>query len=134
MDTATLSHTSSATIVNRAGIVSPADLSAATGADRTTIPAENDIFCSRIPTARKANLLPAEQALLPQQSIMQRTLNAIPLVRWFGGSMIGNEVPRNEAGDFDWNRASLYWKLVWWLDATFGLFKGDVCSSIDKED
>ncbi|KAI9167553.1 Nucleoporin NUP53 [Paramyrothecium foliicola] len=133
MDTGTLSHPSSATI-SRAGIISPSEPSAISGQDYTVIPPEREMYCSRIPTARKANLLPAEQALLPQQSVMQRTLNAIPLVRWFGSSMIGNEVPRNDAGDFDWNRASLYWKLVWWLDATFGLFKGDVCSSVDKED
>ncbi|KAH7316721.1 hypothetical protein B0I35DRAFT_512611 [Stachybotrys elegans] len=94
---------------------------------------EDDIFCRRIPTAKRARLLPAEQALLPQQSIVQRFINAIPFVKWFGGSMIGNEVPRNEAGEFDWNKASLYWKMVWWLDATFGLFKGDVCS-VDKDD
>lgn len=47
--------------------------------------------------------------------------------------MIGNEVPRTQTGDFDWNRASLYWKVMWWLDATFGLFKGDVYT-VDKED
>jgi hypothetical protein len=135
MNTATLSHASSATIINRLDITSPTDTAATTtSAERITIAPENDIFCSRIPTARKAQLLPAEQALLPQQSLVQRTLNAIPLVRWFGGSMIGNEVPRNDAGDFDWHRASLYWKLVWWLDATFGLFSGDVCSGVDKED
>jgi hypothetical protein len=94
---------------------------------------EDEIFCRRIPTARKAKILPAEQALRPQQSFVQRFVAAIPLLSWFGGSIIGSEVPRTETGEFDWNRASLYWKVVWWLDATFGLFKGDV-SSIDKDD
>ena len=96
---------------------------------------QNDsVFCRRIPTARKATFLPADQALLPQQSVSQRFLNAIPFLKWFGGgSIIGNEIPRTETGDFDWNRASLYWKVMWWLDATFGLFKGDVCS-IDKDE
>ena len=97
------------------------------------IPEVDSVFCRRIPTAKKAKLLPAEQALLPQQSVMQRLLNAIPLVKWFGGSMIGNEVPRTETGEFDWNKASLYWKVIWWLDATFGLFSGDV-SVVDKDD
>ncbi|KOS20788.1 hypothetical protein ESCO_004128 [Escovopsis weberi] len=93
----------------------------------------DSLFCRRIPTARKARLLPAEQALLPQQSVVQRVFNAVPIVKWFSGSMIGNEVPRTETGDFDWGRASLYWKIIWWFDATFGLFRGDVYSA-DKDD
>lgn len=94
---------------------------------------QDTVFCRRIPTARKARLLPADQALLPQPSFMQRFLSAIPFLSWFSGNIIGNEVPRMESGEFDWYRASLYWKIMWWLDATFGLFKGDVYS-IDKED
>lgn len=94
---------------------------------------EDDVFCRRIPTARRARLLPAEQALRPQQSVTQRLVSAIPFLSWFGGSIIGNEVPRTQTGEFDWNRASLYWKVIWWLDATFGLFKGDI-SSVDKDD
>ncbi|RCI12265.1 hypothetical protein L249_0743 [Ophiocordyceps polyrhachis-furcata BCC 54312] len=95
--------------------------------------ADNDMFCRRIPSARRAHLLPAEQALLPQPSAVQRFVSSVPFVRWFSGSMIGNEVPRTEAGDFDWARASLYWKCIWWLDSTFGLFGGDV-SSVDKDE
>ncbi|KAK6224278.1 hypothetical protein QIS74_02605 [Colletotrichum tabaci] len=95
--------------------------------------AEDSMFCRRIPTARKARLLPAEQALLPQQSYTQRVVNMVPFLKWFSGSMIGNEVPRTDNGDFDWNRASLYWKIIWWLDATFGLFGGEILSA-DKDD
>ncbi|GKT42550.1 nucleoporin NUP53 [Colletotrichum spaethianum] len=95
--------------------------------------AEDSLFCRRIPTARKARLLPAEQALLPQQSYTQRLVNMVPFLKWFSGSMIGNEVPRTDNGDFDWNRASLYWKIIWWLDATFGLFGGEILSA-DKDD
>jgi hypothetical protein len=47
--------------------------------------------------------------------------------------MIGNEVPRKEDGEFDHARASLYWKFIWWLDATFGLFRGEIMSA-DKDD
>ncbi|KEZ39276.1 hypothetical protein SAPIO_CDS9950 [Scedosporium apiospermum] len=93
----------------------------------------DSVFCRKIPTARRATLLPAEQALLPQQSFTQRIINAIPFLKWFSGSMIGNEVPRTELGDFDWNRASLYWKFIWWLDATFNLFGGEILTA-DKED
>ncbi|KAK2018389.1 hypothetical protein LZ32DRAFT_599813 [Colletotrichum eremochloae] len=94
---------------------------------------EDSLFCRRIPTARKVRLLPAEQALLPQQSYTQRLVNMVPFLKWFSGSMIGNEVPRTDNGDFDWNRASLYWKIIWWLDATFGLFGGEILSA-DKDD
>ncbi|KFA61880.1 hypothetical protein S40285_06553 [Stachybotrys chlorohalonatus IBT 40285] len=130
IDSGTLSasHDSSATITQTAPLAGTT-----TGIELTDIAPQDDIFCRRIPTAKRARLLPAEQALLPQQSVLQRVVNAIPFVKWFGGSMIGNEVPRTETGEFDWNRASLYWKLVWWLDATFGLFSGDVCSA-DKDD
>lgn len=94
---------------------------------------QDDGFCRSIPTARRVVLLPAEQALRPQQSFVQRFLAAIPFLAWFGGSIIGNEVPRTDNGDFDWKKASLYWKLIWWLDATFHLFQGDVYGN-DKEE
>ncbi|KAG6009613.1 hypothetical protein E4U21_001980 [Claviceps maximensis] len=126
-DTATLttSHTSSFTMTDAPGLSS--------GTEPVEMNDADSIFCRRIPTARRARLLPAEEALLPQQSVVQRFVNAVPFVRWFSGSMIGNEVPRTETGDFDWGRASLYWKIIWWLDATFGLFKGDVYS-VDGDD
>ena len=106
----------------------------ATGADLAARGPEPDSdFCRTIPTARKARLLPAEQALLPQPSYTQRVLNRIPFLRWFSGSMIGNEVPRTEAGEFDWDRASLYWKFICWLDYAFGLFGGEILNA-DKDD
>ncbi|KAM3554370.1 hypothetical protein ARSEF4850_006489 [Beauveria asiatica] len=137
LDTATLSpsRASTATLVDPCGASIPAARAASTTAAEASIdiPPEDSIFCRRIPTARRARLLPAEQALLPQQSVMQRFISAVPFINWFGGSMIGNEVPRTETGDFDWSRASLYWKFIWWLDATFGLFRGDI-DSIDKDE
>ncbi|KAF4983152.1 hypothetical protein FZEAL_1375 [Fusarium zealandicum] len=131
MDTGTISnsHASTATVTEPV----PAPQAKSSGMEPLEIRDEDSIFCRRIPTARRATLLPAEQALLPQQTFMQRLVNAIPFVKWFGGSMIGNEVPRTETGEFDWTRASLYWKLIWWLDATFGLFSGDVLNA-DKDD
>ncbi|KAF4471636.1 Nup53p [Fusarium albosuccineum] len=131
MDTGTISNSHAST----ATVTEPVPLPQATtsGIEPLEIRDEDSIFCRRIPTARRATILPAEQALLPQQTVMQRFVNAIPFVKWFGGSMIGNEVPRTETGEFDWTRASLYWKLIWWLDATFGLFSGDVLNA-DKDD
>jgi hypothetical protein len=131
MDTGTISNSHAST----ATIIEPIPLPQATTSsiEPMEIRDEDSVFCRRIPTARRATILPAEQALLPQQTMMQRVINAIPFVKWFGGSMIGNEVPRTETGEFDWSKASLYWKLIWWLDATIGLFGGDVLNA-DKDD
>lgn len=90
-------------------------------------------FCRTIPTARRAKLLPMEQALLPAPSLTQRLANHVPFLMWFNGAMIGSEVPRTELGEFDWNKASLYWKLMWWLDFLLGLFGGEIRDA-DKDD
>ncbi|PHH80440.1 hypothetical protein CDD82_1739 [Ophiocordyceps australis] len=129
------SRTSSQTVDSGTLSASQANTeSTATVTDTADAPAPDTPFCRRIPTARRINLLPAEQALLPQPSVAQRLISNIPFLRWFGGSMIGSEVPRLETGDFDWAHASLYWKFIWWMDATFGLFGGDICSTCDKDD
>jgi hypothetical protein len=93
----------------------------------------DDEFCRLIPTVRKAKLLPMEQALLPAPSFTQRIANHVPFLKWFNGAMIGSEVPRTELGEFDWNKASLYWKLMWWLDFLLGLFGGEIRDA-EKED
>ncbi|KAM5348868.1 hypothetical protein ACJ41O_008691 [Fusarium nematophilum] len=133
MDTGTISNNSHASTATVTEPPAPFPTGTSSGIEPIEIREEDSVFCRRIPTARRATILPAEQALLPQQTVMQRLVNAIPFVKWFGGSMIGNEVPRTETGEFDWTRASLYWKLIWWLDATFGLFSGDVLNA-DKDD
>lgn len=90
-----------------------------------------EAFCRRIPTAKKIKLLPAEQALLPQKSYSQRLISNIPLIGWMSSDIIGNQVPRTESGEFDWARASLYWKLVYWIDGITGWF--DIVGG-DKEE
>lgn len=96
-------------------------------------PQNDDIYCKTIPTVRRTKLISAEQALLPQTSYTQRILNMIPFLKWFSGSMIGDQVPRTDNGEFDWDKASLYWKFICWLDSTFGLFGGEILNA-DKED
>ncbi len=109
-------------------------VSASTGTDAKQGAEAGDEYCKSIHTVRKAKLLPADQALLPQPSYTQRVVNQVPFLKWFSGSMIGNEVPRTvNTGEFDWDRASLYWKFIYWLDATFGLFRGEIMSA-DKDD
>jgi len=87
----------------------------------------------RIRGARRIKLLPADAALKRQPSFAERMLALIPLLGWFSGAMIGNEVPRTELGEFDLNKASLYWKFMYWLDYWFHLFGNELVSS-DKED
>ncbi|KAL1639550.1 hypothetical protein SLS58_007854 [Diplodia intermedia] len=77
----------------------------------------------RVRGAKRAVLLPAEQALLPVGNKWQQLLGSLPLIRLFvGGSteVIGNEVPRKDDGTFDWEIASMYWKIWAWLDYWFG--------------
>ncbi|EAA35411.1 hypothetical protein NCU02025 [Neurospora crassa OR74A] len=145
-DTGTISDTSSATITSAAmgavagafthGLDSLAHSTAGGAHHLSSVVDAQDPdseFCRAIPTVRKAKLLPVDQALLPAPSYTQRVLNHVPLFKWFSGNMIGNEVPRKENGEFDWDRASLYWKLMWWLDARLCLFRGEVLSA-DKDE
>ncbi len=123
-DTATVS---SGTVTGNSGAVT-------TGAQLSpTEPPTNNEFCRAIPSVRKAKLLPVEDALLPAPSYTQRIMNHVPFVKWFSGTMIGNEVPRNDLGEFDWDRASLYWKFMYFLDRWFGLFGSEIINA-DKDD
>jgi hypothetical protein len=86
----------------------------------------SDVYCRLVPTAKKVQLLPAEQALLPQQSYSKRVMAQIPFLSWFTTDMIGTSVPRLENGEFDYKKASLYWCMIYWLDwMLFGIF--EVC-------
>ncbi|KAI9817475.1 MAG: hypothetical protein M1827_001085 [Pycnora praestabilis] len=78
----------------------------------------------RIAGARRAVLLPAEQALLPQPSWTQRWIAQMPLAGRLNGDIIGNQVPRLDSGGFDWARASFYWKICYWIDTHL---KTDLC-------
>ena len=129
--------TSSSTTTNIGAEVRKHTRTSSAATTSATVTSQNqkrvDAYSRRIPTIQRTHLLPAEQALMPQQSYAQRLLNHIPFVKWFTGNMIGNQVPRTETGEFDWNRASLYWKFVWWLDSALGIFGGDIVCA-DKDD
>lgn len=86
-----------------------------------------------IPSARRIKLLPADEALKKSPSWSESLLLWMPLLGWFSGAMIGNEVPRNEMGEFDYNRASFYWKVMYMLDYWFRLFGHELVSG-DKDD
>ncbi|KAK8008741.1 hypothetical protein PG991_011292 [Apiospora marii] len=95
--------------------------------------ATNNEYCRRIPEARRIKVISADQALLPQPGVVARLTSRIPLIKWLSGSMIGDEVPRLESGEFDFNRASLYWRVMYYLDSWFGLFGKEIVSA-DKDD
>ncbi len=90
-------------------------------------------FCRRIPTARRATLKAPELALLPRESTVRQIAKRVPLVNRLTGTIIGNQVPRRDNGLFDWEKASLYWKLIWWLDFLFKLFGGEILDA-NKDD
>jgi len=69
---------------------------------------------TRIQGATRAILLPAEQALLPKQTGQS-------WASWIGGSEIfGSTLPRLADGTFDYERANVYWRLIFTLDRLFG--------------
>lgn len=110
-----VSHSSSHTFDTETASGSSATVNGSSGVDPS-------LFCTRIPTARKIILKPAELALLPQQTFNQRVLANIPIISWLTSDMIGNEVPRTATGEFDTLNASFYWRFVWWLDGLTGWF------------
>jgi hypothetical protein len=113
------------------GTIASTATSATITAQPVTQTGDELLYCRKIPTAKRMQLLPAEQALLPRPSLMKQTLSNIPLIGWLSSDMIGSSVPRTEQGEFDWKRASLYWKLIWWVDSMTGWF--DVCGN-DKDE
>ncbi|TKA71057.1 hypothetical protein B0A49_07767 [Cryomyces minteri] len=77
----------------------------------------------RVPGAKRAVLLPAEQALLPSAPKWQQTFSSWPILGVLltgGGDVIGTMVPRLEDGSFDWKSASLYWRFWYWVDSKIG--------------
>lgn len=124
LDTATISDTQSTSTLATGPTY---------GTTQETRSKDDDVYCRRIPTAKKLQLLPASDALLPQQSYLQKLFASIPIISWITGDIIGSEVPRKEDGEFDWVLASFYWRLMWWLDFWLGIFGGDIIGN-NKDD
>ncbi len=86
----------------------------------TQQPTDSVMSCRLIPGATRAILRPAEEALLPQPSWSQRMITQLPFARWYNGDIIGDQVPRLDNGEFDWVRASFWWRICYWLDTHIG--------------
>lgn len=137
LDSNTLSHQSSATASSATvtGFSSSAFFSQSTSQPQDlTATSQKPVstYCAKIPTAKRIQLLPPEQALLPQKSPWSRFVSSIPVVGWFTGDIIGSQVPRTELGEFDWQRASFYWRFMWWVDYYTGSL--DIVGGGEKED
>ncbi|RDW80167.1 hypothetical protein BP6252_04805 [Coleophoma cylindrospora] len=86
--------------------------------NQTSESQEASLYCRKIPTARRIQLKPADQALLPQQSRFQNWFSWMSIF----SDIIGKQLPKTDTGDFDWANASLYWKVIWWIDSWSGWF------------
>ncbi|KAI9731181.1 MAG: hypothetical protein M1834_005374 [Cirrosporium novae-zelandiae] len=103
--------------------------SQSTSSTATITQAPNPDMMTHIPTVRRYHLLPAEQALLPQPSFWQRLHQQFP---WLFSDPIGDRLPLLDNGEFDWDSASWYWKLMYTLDMVFWFC--DVCGLKERPD
>lgn len=92
-------------------------------------PARNPHFFTHFPNVPRTVLRPAHEAFLPHPTWFEATMARLSTAGWLPGDMIGDGVPRLENGDFDWARASLYWKIFYWIDSHLGT---DFCGMKDE--
>ena len=85
--------------------------------------------CRVIPTARKVKLRPAEEAVLPRQGTFDGLLSYIPFGDFFRNPKFVDQIPKLEDGRFDYARASVYWRVCFWLDR---IFQTDLCGLKDE--
>ncbi|KAL5317536.1 hypothetical protein ACEPPN_014631 [Leptodophora sp. 'Broadleaf-Isolate-01'] len=88
--------------------------------------AEDQLYCRIIPTAKRIQLLPSDQALPSQKSWQRRLLNMIPLISWLTSDVFGSTVPRDEQGEFDRKNATWYWIFMAFIDSLMGGYLGIV--------
>ena len=89
---------------------------------------ENTQYMRFFPNVPRTVLRPASEAFLPQPTFTQKSLKYLENLGLIPGDVIGNLVPRTESGEFDWARASFYWRFFYWIDSTFG---SDLCGLRD---
>ncbi|KAL8773493.1 MAG: hypothetical protein Q9209_001597 [Squamulea sp. 1 TL-2023] len=89
---------------------------------------ENKQFMRFFPDVPRTVLRPASEAFLPQPTWTQKTLKYFEDLGLIPRDVIGHAVPFTESGQFDWNNASFYWRICYWVDTTIGT---DICGLKD---
>ena len=89
----------------------------------------NPNFFTHFPDVPKTALRPAHEAFLPHPTWTESILNHLSAAGLLPSGMIGEGIPRLENGEFDWPKASMYWKIFYWIDSTFGT---DICGLKDE--
>lgn len=67
---------------------------------------------------------PPAEAFLPQPTWLERQITWLRSSGLIPGDFIGDWLPILDNGDFDWARASWYWRACYWLDSHLGT---DIC-------
>ena len=79
-------------------------------------------YMKRFPDQRATPLRPISEALPPRKTFLENVAAHFPVLDL---DYIGEGVPRLDNGEFDWNRANLYWRLLYLLDRwTYSNFTG----------
>lgn len=89
----------------------------------------NPNFFTHFPDVPKTALRPAHEAFLPHPTWTESIINHLSAAGLLPSGMIGEGIPRLDNGEFDWGKASMYWKIFYWIDSTFGT---DFCGLKDE--
>lgn len=91
----------------------------------------NPYYFTHFPDVPRTVLLPAHEALLRNPSWLERQIARLREKGWLPGDMVGDGVPRLANGDLDWANASLYWRVLHWIDCKLGT---DICGMKETAD
>ena len=69
-------------------------------------------------------LRPASEAFLPQPTWFERQVQSLRAQGLIPTDFIGDGLPLLDNGDFDWAKASWYWRICFWCDSHLGT---DIC-------
>ena len=117
-------------VVRNTESASPSTASTATATDpnypnlRNLRPTEAEKSPEIVPGIPRYVLRPASEALLPQPTWWERQVQWLSAQGLIPTDFIGHGLPILENGEFDWMRASWYWRLCYWFDSHLGT---DIC-------
>ena len=77
-----------------------------------------------LPGVQPYILRPASEAFLPQPTWWERQLQWLGARGLIPTDFIGDGLPLLDNGDFNWAKASWYWRVCYWLDSHIGT---DIC-------